>query len=152
MEINKILWPTDFSENAAQALPYVTSLSEKYGTEIHVLYVLEAWGQFGSWYGDYGDQKEIDRIQDWAKETAEKRLGELCENHLSGCPLYIRHIAVGEPAEEILKLIDQEKVDLVLMATHGDKARYDFGNVAGRVVKNAPVPVLTIPVSSSGNS
>lgn len=152
MEINKILWPTDFSENAAKALPYVTSLSEKYGTEIHVLYVLEAWGQFGSWYGDYGDQKEIDRIQDWAKETAEKRLGELCENHLSGCPLYIRHIAVGEPAEEILKLIDQEKVDLVLMATHGDKARYDFGNVAGRVVKNAPVPVLTIPVSSSGNS
>ena len=152
MEINKILWPTDFSENAAKALPYVTSLSEKYGTEIHVLYVLEAWGQFGSWYGDYGDQKEIDRIQDWAKETAEKRLGELCKNHLSGCPLYIRHIAVGEPAEEILKLIDQEKVDLVLMATHGDKARYDFGNVAGRVVKNAPVPVLTIPVSSSGNS
>lgn len=148
MEISKILWPTDFSENAAKALPYVTSLSEKYGTEIHVLYVLEAWGQFGSWYGDYGDQKEIDRIQDWAKETAEKRLGELCENHLSGCPLYIRHIAVGEPAEEILKLIDQEKVDLVLMATHGDKARYDFGNVAGRVVKNAPVPVLTIPVSS----
>jgi len=152
MEINKILWPTDFSENAAKALPYVTSLSEKYGTEIHVLYVLEAWGQFGSWYGDYGDQKEIDRVQAWAKETAEKRLGELCENHLSGCPLYIRHIAVGEPAEEILKLIDQEKVDLVLMATHGDKARYDFGNVAGRVVKNAPVPVLTIPVSSSGNS
>jgi nucleotide-binding universal stress UspA family protein len=148
MEIDKILWPTDFSENAAKALPYVTSLSEKYGTEIHVLYVLEAWGQFGSWYGDYGDQKEIDRIQDWAKETAEKRLSKLCENHLSGCPLYIRHIAVGEPAEEILKLIDQEKVDLVLMATHGDKARYDFGNVAGRVVKNAPVPVLTIPVSS----
>jgi nucleotide-binding universal stress UspA family protein len=152
MEMNKILWPTDFSENAAKALPYVTSLSEKYGTEIHVLYVLEAWGQFGSWYGDYGDQKEIDRIQAWAKETAEKRLGELCENHLSGCPLYIRHIAVGEPAEEILKLIDQEKVDLVLMATHGDKARYDFGNVAGRVVKNAPVPVLTIPVSSSVKS
>ena len=152
MEMNKILWPTDFSENAAKALPYVTSLSEKYGTEIHVLYVLEAWGQFGSWYGEYDDQKEIDRIQDWAKKTAEKRLSQLCENHLSGCPLYIRHIAVGEPAEEILKLIDQEKVDLVLMATHGDKARYDFGNVAGRVVKNAPVPVLTIPVNSSINS
>ena len=148
MEFKKILWPTDFSENAAKALPYVTSLSEKYGTEIHVLYVLEAWGQFGSWYGEYDDQKEIDRIQNWAKETAEKRLSELCENHLSGCPLYIRHIAVGEPSEEILKLIDQEKVDLVLMATHGGKARFDFGNVADRVVKNASVPVLTIPVNS----
>ena len=148
MEFKKILWPTDFSENAAKALPYVTSLSEKYGTEIHVLYVLEAWGQFGAWYGEYEDQKEIDRVQNWAKETAEKRLSELCENHLSGCPLYIRHIAVGEPAEEILKLIDQEKMDLVLMATQGGKARFDFGNVADRVVKNASVPVLTIPVNS----
>jgi hypothetical protein len=34
------------------------------------------------------------------------------------------------------------------MATHGGKARYDFGNVAGRVVKNAAVPVLTIPVNA----
>lgn len=148
MKFKKILWPTDFSENAAKALPYVTSLSEKYGTEIHVLYVLEAWGQFGAWYGEYEDQKEIDKVQNWAKETAEKRLSELCENHLSGCPLYIRHIAVGEPAEEILKLIDQEKVDLVLMATRGGKAHFDFGNVADRVVKNATVPVLTIPVPS----
>ena len=147
MEFKKILWPTDFSENAAKALPYVTSLSEKYGTEIHVLYVLEAWGQFGAWYGEYEDQKEIDRVQNWAKKTAEKRLSELCENHLSGCPLYIRHISVGEPSEEILKLIDQEKVDLVLMASRGGKAHFDFGNVADRVVKNASVPVLTIPVS-----
>jgi nucleotide-binding universal stress UspA family protein len=148
MEFKKILWPTDFSENAAKALPYVNSLSEKYGTEIHVLYVLEAWGQFGSWYGEYEDQKEIDRIQKWAKEKAENRLSELCENYLTGCPLYIRHIAVGEPSEEILKLIDQEKVDLVLMATRGGKAGFDFGNVTNRVVKKASVPVLTIPVNS----
>lgn len=28
MNLKKILWPTDFSENAAKALPYVTSLAE----------------------------------------------------------------------------------------------------------------------------
>jgi nucleotide-binding universal stress UspA family protein len=39
MEIKKILWPTDFSENAAMALPLVTSLTQKYGAEIHILYV-----------------------------------------------------------------------------------------------------------------
>ena len=37
MEINRILWPTDFSENAGQALPLVTSLAEKYQAEIHIL-------------------------------------------------------------------------------------------------------------------
>ena len=41
MEVKRILWPTDFSKNAAWALPYVTSLTEKYETEIHVLYVIE---------------------------------------------------------------------------------------------------------------
>jgi hypothetical protein len=30
MDIKRILWPTDFSENAGQALPLVTSLAEKY--------------------------------------------------------------------------------------------------------------------------
>ena len=40
MELKKILWPTDFSENSAHALPYVGSLTEKYQTEIHLLYVI----------------------------------------------------------------------------------------------------------------
>ena len=31
MPINRILWPTDFSENAAKALPLVTELSRKSG-------------------------------------------------------------------------------------------------------------------------
>ncbi len=33
MEIRRILWPTDLSENAACVLPYVTSLSQKYEDE-----------------------------------------------------------------------------------------------------------------------
>ena len=41
MEVKKLLWPTDFSGSAEKALPFVQSLTEKYGTEIHVLYVIE---------------------------------------------------------------------------------------------------------------
>jgi nucleotide-binding universal stress UspA family protein len=44
MELTKILWPTDFSVNADKALDYVTSLSEKYQTEVHVLYVIDELG------------------------------------------------------------------------------------------------------------
>ena len=148
MKFKKVLWPTDFSENAALAIPYVKSLYDQYETEIHVLYVLEAWGEYGTWYGEYEDQKEIEKIQNWAEETAKKRLRELCESHLEGCPRYIRHIAVGEPVEEILKLVDQEKVDLIILASQGGRARFGFGSVSERVIKKATVPVLTIPVPS----
>ena len=58
MEIKRILWPTDFSENAAKALPYVTSLSEKYGSEIHILYVMKDYPSFGAHYGDFDPDEQ----------------------------------------------------------------------------------------------
>jgi len=39
MEFKRIPWPTDFSENTAPALPVVTSLTQKYQAEVHILYV-----------------------------------------------------------------------------------------------------------------
>ena len=147
MEMKKVLWPTDFSKNAERALPYVTSLGEKYHTEVHVLYVIEELAYHEPWYREF-DRSHIDKIHEWEKERAQKRLDEICENYLKGCPLYIRHIAIGEPAQEILKLIDREKVDMVVMASHGRRGHFHFGSVAEKVVKNSPVPVVTIPISA----
>lgn len=145
MDVKKVLWPTDFSGNAEKALPYVTSLTEKYGTEIHVLYVIEDIANHPSWYGDF-ERGRIKEILEWEEKTAKKRLEQTCEKYLQGCPLYIRHIAIGDPAQEILNLIDKENVDMVVMASSGHKGHFRFGSVAEKVVKNAKIPVITIPV------
>ena len=65
---------------------------------------------------------------------------------MKGCPNFERRILSGDPAAEILKTIDSEAVDLVVMGTHGYKGLEQaiFGSVARKVVKNSPVPVLTI--------
>ena len=55
MEIKKILWPTDFSSNASDALNYVVSLVERYGAEIHVLYVIEDLAHHPDWYGAFNE-------------------------------------------------------------------------------------------------
>jgi len=143
MEIKKILWPTDLSENAAAALSYVTSLTQKYQSEIHLLYVAQDLGHHEAWYGEF-NAEHIAKLRDWELKTAEKRLEELCANHLEGCPLYHKHIVIGDPAEEIIKAINKEGVDLVVMATHGSKGHFRFGSVTDRVVKNSLVPVLTV--------
>lgn len=88
----------------------------------------------------------MEKIHAWEKKTAEKRLSEICENYLKGCPLYIRHIAIGDPAQEILMLIEKEKIDMVVMASHGRKGYFHFGSVAEKIVKNSAVPVVTIPI------
>lgn len=145
MEVSKVLWPTDFSSSAEKALPYVTDLTQKYGAEIHVIYVIEDIAHHEPWYGDF-DKTHVDKLMSWADKSAKKRLDQVCEKYLNSCPLYIKHVAVGDPAEEILKIIDQEKVDLVVMASRGRKGKYRFGSVTEKILKSSPVPVTTIPV------
>ena len=147
MEMKKVLWPTDFSKNSEKALPYVQSLSEKYQTEVHVLYVIEELGYHEPWYGEF-DYSHIKKIHEWENRKAEERLEQLCNKYLHGCPLYIRHVAIGDPAEEILKLIEKEGLDMVVMASHGRRGRFHFGSVTEKIVKNALVPVVTIPIHS----
>jgi nucleotide-binding universal stress UspA family protein len=145
MELKKILWATDLSENAKAALPYVSSLAQVHASEVHLLYVLEAPGHFGAWYGDY-DPAQAERLQDLEKEKAEKALTGICELHLKGCTLYVKHTAVGDPADEILKFAETERPDLIVLATKGRRGRFAMGSVAERVVRHSPVPVLTVPV------
>jgi nucleotide-binding universal stress UspA family protein len=145
MKLNKILWPTDFSRSAKQAMHHINYLTEKHQPEIHVLYVIEDLAHHESWYGDF-QQPHIEKIMKWEKETATKRLDQICEKYLEGCPLYIKHIAIGDPANEILKFIENEKVDMVVMASQGRKGYFSFGSVAEKVVKNSKVPVTTIPI------
>jgi nucleotide-binding universal stress UspA family protein len=67
---------------------------------------------------------------------------------LNGCPRYIKHIAIGDPAQEILRFIEETEVDMVVMAKRGQKGHFRFGSVSEKVVKNAPVPVVTVPIGS----
>jgi nucleotide-binding universal stress UspA family protein len=145
MKIEKILWPTDFSENAAIALPYVTLLAQTFGAEIHILYVLKEYVEFGASYGYY-DPSDHEKMRQWEKDTANKRLDEICDKFLNACPLYIRHLSVGNPAKEILKFIESEQIDLVVMAGRGSEDHFQTGSVVEKVMRSATAPILIVPV------
>ena len=146
MEIKRILWPTDLSSNAEKALPHISSLSQKYQAEVHILYVMEELAIHEPWYGDF-DSKHIKEIQEWEYEKAGERLEKICDEYLHGCPHYVKHVAIGDPAQEILNLIGKDKIEMVVMATRGRKGAFPFGSVTEKVVKNSPVTVVTIPVN-----
>lgn len=150
MEIKKILWPTDFSKNAAQALPYVSSLSEKYQAEVHLIFVVEDVHQYDHFYGD-ASPTFLKEFQEKIIQKGGQQMEKICQESLSSCPLYKKHIVVGDPAKEILKFINEEKVDLVVMATHGHGEEtgegikhFPFGSVSEKVARNSPAPVLSI--------
>jgi nucleotide-binding universal stress UspA family protein len=88
----------------------------------------------------------LDRFQHEAAQAASKAMDRVCDEQLKGCPNFQRSIVSGDPATEILKMIDSEGIDLVIMGTHGRKGLQHviFGSVAENVVKKSPVPVMVV--------
>jgi len=144
MRIKKIAWPNDLSAAAAKAQPFVTSLSETYEAEVHLIYVAADLVHFELYWGSGPDPKHAKDLQHYEMELSQKRLEELCRKHLQGCPRYQIHISTGDPAGEILKSIREIGADLVVMTTRGMRSVFPFGSVAEKIIKNSPVPVLTI--------
>jgi hypothetical protein len=60
----------------------------------------------------------------------------------------------GNPAHEILAFAEREKVDLIVMGTHGRTAaaRLLMGSVAEAVLRRANCPVLTVKPSVIASS
>jgi hypothetical protein len=60
-------------------------------------------------------------------------------------------VILGRPAHEIVALAEQEKADIIVMATQGESGwqRFVFGSVAEKVVRHADCPVLTIRAPNS---
>ncbi|MGB6009933.1 MAG: hypothetical protein WBI57_01535 [Desulfobacterales bacterium] len=61
MDVQKILWPTDLSGSAKQALKHVQSITEKYQADIHDMYVIEDIAHHRDLYGNFS-QDHFDKI------------------------------------------------------------------------------------------
>jgi len=83
LEIKRILFPVDFTENSAKILPYVLSVAGKYDATIYLLHVVD---DFCKWGGFYIPHIPAERFQDAALKGAEETLDRVCEEQLQRCP------------------------------------------------------------------
>lgn len=156
--IDKILFATDLSKNAAEAGKYVAYLAKLTGAEIHVLHVaqklsadaiiaLETYitnpeARSKGLSGRTARLKEqltgqIDafwKMQDEQDREVRRQVAsiEVCE---------------GYPAEDILKRVAQLDIDLIVMGAHEKGLIHTFlGSVAKSVLRRSRVPVLVVPL------
>ncbi len=118
VKIKRILFPTELREYSLKILPFVISMSEKYNSTIYLLHVID---DFLKWGGFYIPHISLDLYQKEAMEAAGKLMDKVCRQQMQGCPDFERRIRSGDPAVEILKTIESEDIDLVVMGTHGYK-------------------------------
>ena len=143
IKIKKILFPLDLTENSSKILPYVLSISEKYDSIIYLLHMVQDLNRWGKLYVPH---PSMDKFQKEAIEVAKKAMDRVCENELQSCPNFQKRVVSGDTVDEILKVVESEDIDLLIMGTHGRKGLEHtiFGSVANNVLKKSPVPVLVI--------
>jgi nucleotide-binding universal stress UspA family protein len=142
--IKTILHPTDFSDPAQNSFQFACALASDLKAHLIVFHVVAPAGAFVDELIDYMSPDH--ELRAWS------RLRDLQQTAQDGFGLEIDiDLSEGDPATEILKTARQRECDLIVMGTHGKSGLRHLlmGNVAERVVRKAPCPVLTArsPVS-----
>ena len=173
MAFRHLLVPTDFSEPANQALRYAIEEAALHHARVTLLHVLSpdattdvyyvtgapgagphagldpvAGGRLGA---SMASQPTVVRDDD--SEGALTQLRDLAAQALPGTADV--EVAVGHPADTIVRVAQERNADLIVMSTHGRTGLQHvlLGSVAEKVVRLAPCPVLTVRsrrVSSPG--
>jgi nucleotide-binding universal stress UspA family protein len=91
----------------------------------------------------WGAAEQIEEAREQTKRALSEALGEI---DLSERPPVERTVLRGKPAREIVRVAEEEGVDLVVMGVHGHGVidRLLFGSTTHHVVREAPCPVLSV--------
>jgi nucleotide-binding universal stress UspA family protein len=98
------------------------------------------------WGGFYLPHIPLELYQQEAEQAAGKIMEKICAQKINGNTKLKKIVLSGDPGSVILKTIESESIDLVIMGTHAYKGleRMTFGSVAEKVVKESPSPVMVI--------
>ena len=141
--IKKILWATDFSAEAANALTYAEFFARKFDAKIMAVHVLpeiesaliearpalleDLYEQVGLKLGQA--RKKLDALA----SRKDLRFGKVL-------------IEPGSPAKKIVEIAEKEKADLIVLGKTGLSGleRIVLGSVANGVLRHSPAPVLVV--------
>jgi len=144
-QLKKILFPTDFSRCANQALSRAWDLATFHEAELHMLHALVL--HEGDPYSPIHHVADVDGMAAQLRQNAWDQMDAIIKSYN---PKKIKVVKAQErgisPAPAILNYGSDNDIDLVVMGTHGRRGlgHLFLGSVAEEVVRHAGCPVLTI--------
>lgn len=150
----KILVPHAGTIEGDLALKHAIHIAKLPSSEIILLHVIEDFPHIPIMVLHASQaaklKKEIANVTKEMKLTMEKEMEKRVETCTkNGVKSYFK-IETGSAAEEILRIVKSQKIDLVVMAKRrklkGLKSLLTLGSVSRKIVENTPCPVLLIDV------
>ena len=154
--ISTVLYPTDLGDQSKPVFMHAIALAKQYDAEIIMLHVVEPISDATTFFiNSYGSEDISEEVQ---KETMKKILVSMKERlkkfyidecgHAEGfSPVKEFLVVGGRPSEEILRVAEEDKADMIVMGKSTRKVRgiRVMGSTARRVSRMSNVPVLVVP-------
>jgi len=145
-EYKKVLFCTDFSDNADYAFNYAYGVAQRDEGLLYILHVIPENPQ-KAYVEGFLSTENLEKIQKTIEEDLDNNYKERYVNKIGNeiiCEFVTRS---GREDEEILEFAKKEKIDLIVMGTHGRTGieHVFFGSVSEKVLRHSPIPVFVIP-------
>ncbi len=142
--IRRILHATDFSSASGAAFAKAVELAKANGAELWLAHVVNPVVPMGA--DGYVSPKVYTDLETAARAAADKRLRALAARAKKAGARARPLLLEGLAHDQITRAARSKRVDMLVIGTHGRTglARFFLGSVAGRVVAQAPCPVLTV--------
>ncbi|MCS7082381.1 MAG: universal stress protein [Bacteroidetes bacterium] len=145
----RILVPTDLSENAARAYPYARALAERFGSRLDVVHIIPSTDELSLLLARSGapfeQTKELYTMLQAERQAQLEAIAQEAFGDLLG---EIR-ISLGRPFEALLESINSGRYELVVLSTRGaGNVPVGAGATAERILRRAQVPVFAVPADA----
>jgi nucleotide-binding universal stress UspA family protein len=156
-QINTILYATDLGTRTRPVFRYAMDMANHYNAGIIMLHVVEPISNTAraviDTYLPGGVSEDLEKnsmteLLATMKSRLKKFYEDECDDNIKSS-ISVKELMVvsGKPSEEILRIAEDEKVDMIVMGKSSKKFRGIgfMGSSARRVSRHAAIPVLVIP-------
>ncbi|MBF0476822.1 MAG: universal stress protein [Deltaproteobacteria bacterium] len=110
---DRIMFPVDLSESSDRIVPRLKGIIKNFNAELHVVFVARIFGHFA---GMHVPHPAIKNFEAEIVEGSKKRLAEFVDVYFPDYPKVKSAVLSGDITEQMLEYIDNNKIDLVMMA------------------------------------
>jgi nucleotide-binding universal stress UspA family protein len=145
---SKVLFCTDFSEDAGMAFHHALDLAQRYNASLHILHVLHSGYKYMRYVVDeYVPSEQREQTVDAelvkrAEADLKARYGDKAQE----CKEVAVAVRIGVPFVEIVRYARENQVDLIVMGASGssDLDKQSFGSTVENVARRAHCHVVAI--------
>ena len=140
-----VLVPTDGNQRMSRVIEEAVDLADRYGATVHAIHAIDE-----SAYASIPEEAR-DPVRERLREDGDDATRSVADAALEAGLEAVREVRRGPAAHVVVSYAIEKDNDLIVLGTHGRTGyeRYLLGSVAERVVRSAPMSVLTVSLDDT---